>query len=99
MPSCARRLQEIAEEIAIAEKLRASMERHFGRVVGDDAAGVDDDPLRVGALPLLAPPADVVARGVELGDVGLHPPQRAAIPGLRGVAADLAIQRLASWQQ
>ena len=32
----------------------------------------------------VAPPRDVVARGIDLRDVRLHPAQGAAIPGLRG---------------
>ena len=87
-PVLPRGLQQLAEEIAIAKKLRAAMKRHLGRVVGDDAAGIDDDALRVGALPVLAPPRDVVARDVELGDVGLHPSDVRRYHGCESLAVE-----------
>jgi len=76
-------VHEFAEEIAIAQELRAMVQRELARVVGDDAAGVDDDGLDLGPLPVGAPPADVVADGIFLGDVGLAPAVGAAVPGNR----------------
>ena len=55
----------------------------LARVVGDDAAGVDDHGLDLRALPLRAPPGDVVADGILLRDVGLAPEVGAAIPRQR----------------
>src|SRR5258708_24775143 len=56
------------------------VKREFARVVGNDAAGVEDDALDQGALPELAPPGDVIADGIVLGDVGLAPAGDAAVP-------------------
>ncbi len=45
-----------------------------------NAAGVDDDALGVGAVPVLSPPADVISGRVEFRDVRLHPSERATEP-------------------
>ena len=74
-------LREFAVEIASLEELGAVMERELARVVGDDAAGIDDDALDARALPIVAPPGDVVVVGIALGDVGLAPAADAAVPG------------------
>jgi hypothetical protein len=50
-------LQELAEEVALAQELRAAVQRHVGGVVGHDAAGVDDDALGSRPFPMPAPPA------------------------------------------
>jgi hypothetical protein len=78
-----RRVRQLAEQIASAEKLRLVVQRKPARIVGDDAAGVDDDRLHRRALPLPAPPRDVVADRIFLGDVRLSPAEGAAIPGER----------------
>src|SRR6185436_2605374 len=82
-PVVVRRPGQLAEEIASAEELGAMVQREPARVVGDDAAGVDDDGLDLGPLPVGAPPADVVADGIFLGDVGLAPAVGTAVPGNR----------------
>ena len=82
-PVVVRRLRQLAEEVAAVEELRAMVQRELARVVGDDAAGVDDDGLDLRALPVRAPPGDVVADGILLGDVGLAPEIGAAIPRQR----------------
>src|SRR4029450_1391525 len=69
------------KQIAIAEELGAMMERKLAGVVGDDAAGVDDDRLHLRALTVTPPPVDVVADRILFGDVGLTPEIRAAVPG------------------
>ena len=40
---------QLAEEIPVPEELRSAVERHLGRIEGDDAACVDDDPLAPGS--------------------------------------------------
>ena len=84
IPSCRATSQQLAEEIAIAEKLGPAVKWNLCRIIRNDAARVDDDALGVGALPLFAPPGDVVAGHVDFGDVRLHPADGAAEPGLRG---------------
>ncbi len=76
---------EFAEEVAVGELGRAVVEGEFGGVVGDDSAGVDDDALRAGALPVLPPPGDVVGGAVGFGDVGLSPAEGALMPGELGI--------------
>ena len=82
-----RGLGQFAEEVAIAQKLRAVVQRVLAGIVGDDAAGVDDDALHLGLLPVAAPPGDVVADRVALGDVGLSPAVAAAVPGESGLGS------------
>ena len=74
-------VKEFAEEIAITKKLRAPVQRIFAGIISDDAASVDDDALDACALPIIAPPWDIIAGNVEFGDVGLAPAQAAAVPG------------------
>jgi len=57
------------------------VEGKFGGIVGDDAAGVDDDAVDFGAFPVFAPQGDVVANNVVFSDVGLAPANGAAVPG------------------
>ena len=75
-----RGLRQVAKEVATAEELRAVLQREPAWVVGDDAPGVDDQGLDLGALPVTAPPGDVVALGVLFGDVRLAPEIRAPVP-------------------
>ena len=79
-----RGLGQFAEQIAPVEELRAVLQRELAGIVGHDAAGVDDDAFHRGALPIVAPPGDVVLHGVDLGDVGLSPAIRAQVPRLGG---------------
>ena len=44
---------EFAEQVASTQVLGRPVQRHAAGIVGHDAAGVDDDALRVGALPIL----------------------------------------------
>ena len=57
------------------------LQRELTRIVRNNSAGIDDDALNFGTLPVFAPPADVIARRVGFGDVGLPPPEHAAVPG------------------
>ena len=76
---------DVAEEIAVIEVLGLVLERELGGVVGDDAAGVDDDALHARAAPVIEPEGEVVSGRVDLGDVGLAPAEGAAIPRLSHV--------------
>ena len=69
------------------------VQRELARVVGDDAAGVDDDALNFGALPVVAPPGDVVLVRILLGDVGLSPAVGAPVPRLLAAGRVLAQSR------
>src|SRR2546423_8139894 len=60
------------------------VQRKLARIVGDDAAGIDDDAVEGRALPIFTPPGDVVTGGIAFGDVGLSPSCSAAVPGDRG---------------
>ncbi len=73
-------LNDLAEEVAVAEVLGAGVELQGGGVVGDDPAGVDDDPLDAGVAPVLAPPGAVVTGRIEFGEVGLTPAYGVAVP-------------------
>ena len=77
------RLGQLAVEIAVPQGLRSMVERELAGVVGHDAAGVEDHPLDPRVSPVAPPPRDVVARRVDLGDIGLAPAQGSAIPGGR----------------
>ena len=78
------RTSQLAVEVAVAQRRRTIVQRELARVVGDDAAGIDDDALDLRPLPVLPPPGDVVAGRVDLGDVRLRPAVRAPIPRDRG---------------
>ena len=95
-PVVVRRLRQLAEEVAAVEELRPMVQRELARVVGDDAAGVDDNGLDLRALPLRAPPGDVVADWILLRDVGLAPEVGAAIPGAS--APERALIGIRSWR-
>ena len=84
-PVLAGRRGHLAEQVAVAQVRRAPVEAESAGVVGHDAAGVDDDALHAGALPVLHPPPRIVAPGggVDLPDVGLAPAHDAPVPGLR----------------
>jgi hypothetical protein len=79
-----RSLRQFTEQISSVQKLRAMVQRELAWVIRDDASGVDDNGLHVCALPVLAPPADVVSNGILFRDVGLAPPVGAPVPGQRG---------------
>ena len=64
------------------------MEGKLAGVVGDNAAGIDNESLHLGALPLLPPPGDVVANRVLLGDVRLTPTDGAPVPGERQIIGE-----------
>ena len=66
-------------EFVIANVENAAEGAGLNPKVGDEilAAGVDDDALGVGALPVLAPPGNVVACGIDFRDVRLAPAERA----------------------
>jgi hypothetical protein len=76
----ARHRHDLAVQVAIAQRLGAAVQRVATGVVGDDAAGVDDNALHACAPPMLAPPSRVVAGRVDLGEVGLRPTVRAPVP-------------------
>ena len=80
-PIAASSVKEFAKEIPISKKLRAPVQGIFGGIVSNDAAGIDDDALDACALPIIAPPWDIIAGNVEFGDVGLSPAQATAVPG------------------
>ena len=79
-----RRAHHIAVEVAIAERDGAVMQRELGRIIGDDAAGIDDDALHARPAPMLAPPGVIVARGIDLDEVRLAPAQGRAVPRFGG---------------
>src|SRR5690606_9221259 len=54
----------------------------FRGVIGDDAAGVDDDALHAGFAPMVPPPGGVIAFGIALHQIGLPPAQRRLVPRL-----------------
>ena len=56
------------------------MQRKLAGIIGNNAAGIDDDALNLRAFPVLPPPGDVVSLRVNLRDVRLSPAQGAAIP-------------------
>ena len=66
-------LSQLAVEIAVPQTLRSMVKRELAGVVGHDAARVEDDPLHSCFSPVAPPPHDVVARRVDLGDIGLPP--------------------------
>ncbi len=72
---------QLPEQVASIQKPRPVLQRVLAGVVGDNAAGIDDHGLNLCALPVLAPPGDVVAHRVLFGDVGLAPSIGAPIPG------------------
>ena len=74
---------ELAVKIAVTELRRAVVERELGGIVSEYSAGVDDDGLNLGALPVLPPPGDVVVGAVGFGDVGLPEAIGALVPGNR----------------
>src|ERR1039458_1604998 len=71
---------EFAVKIAVTERGGAIMQRKLAGIIGNNAAGIDDDALNLRALPVLPPPGDVVSLRVNLRDVRLPPAQGAAIP-------------------
>ena len=77
-----RGLRHFAVEIAAVQKLRPILQRKFTRIVRHDAAGVDDHALHLGALPIVAPPRDVVLHRIQLREVGLPPTVGAQVPRL-----------------
>jgi len=79
-PVIVRGAAELAELVASTQVLGLAVQRHAARVVGYEATGIDDYALGVGLFPVLAPPGDVVARGVNLRDVRLAPAENAAVP-------------------
>src|ERR1039458_5529878 len=76
----ARGAGEFAVKIAVTERDGAIMQRKLAGIIGNNAAGIDDDALNLRALPVLPPPGDVVSLRVNLCDVRLSPAQGAAIP-------------------
>src|ERR1051326_3562219 len=56
------------------------MKWKFARIIGYDAAGIDDYALHAGALPIFAPPRDVIAGRGALCNICLAPAIDAAIP-------------------
>src|SRR5207302_10541342 len=54
-PVLARGRHDLAIEVAIAEGVRPVMQRVLTRVIGDDAASVDDDALDARPSPMLPP--------------------------------------------
>src|ERR1039458_1343181 len=74
------RAGEFAVKIAVTERGGAIMQRKLAGIIGNNAAGIDDDALNLRALPVLPPPGDVVSLRVNLCDVRLSPAQGAAIP-------------------
>ena len=83
-PVGVRGLAQLAEQIAVAQEPGAALEGNLRRIERHDAAGVGHDALRAGALPLLAPPRDIIAGRIELRDVGQHPARRPPVPRARG---------------
>ena len=81
-------------QIAALQKLRLVLQRKAAGVVRHDSAGIDDDALNVRGLPILAPPRDVIADRILLGDVGLSPaigtPEPGSLAGGRGVGVLVA---------
>ena len=78
------RTGQFAVKVAVAQRRRTVLQRELAGIVGDDAAGIDDDALHLRPFPVLPPPGDVVARRVDLGDVRLPPAVRPPIPRDRG---------------
>ena len=75
-------LREIAVQVPPIQELRAMMQREFAGIVSYDAAGVNDDALYFGALPVLPPPRDIILIRILFRDVGLSPAISPQIPRL-----------------
>src|SRR5262249_49273728 len=71
---------EFAVKVAVSQKLRTMMKWNLAWVIGDNAASVYNYALYRCAFPELPPPRNVVADRIALGDIGLSPPDCAAIP-------------------
>ena len=84
-----RRGGQFAVEVAIAQELGTAVQRILAGVVGDDAAGVDDDALNSGPLPIVAPERDVVPLRVALSDVSLPPTQGSPEPRLPALGCSI----------
>jgi len=72
-PVLMRSAAQLAEQVTPVKVFCLAMKGHLTGVIGNDTTSVDDDPLDVGALPVTAPPSDVIALRVNLGDIGLPP--------------------------
>ena len=72
---------QLAVEVPVAQGLCSMVERELAGVVGHDPARIENHPLDPRVPPVTPPPCDVVARRVDLGDIGLTPAQGSAIPG------------------
>src|SRR6476469_7691804 len=77
----ARSMGQLSKEVASIEEFCLVLQRELTWIVRNNSAGVDDDALNFGTLPVLAPPGDVIPRRVGFGDVGLSPPEHTLIPG------------------
>jgi hypothetical protein len=64
---------ELAIQIAPVEELRPMVQWELAGIVNYDTAGVNDDALYARALPILAPPRDVISHRIAFRDVGLSP--------------------------
>ena len=66
--------EHLAEGVAIAEKLAAVMQRHFGGIKGHASAGAQAHGIGVDALEIVEPEAGIVAARIVLDESQLHPP-------------------------
>lgn len=76
-----RGLGNFAVKVAPAQGLGLVVQRKFAGIIGEDPARVDNYALRLGSLPMLPPPLDVVVSRIDFGDVRLAPTISTAIPG------------------
>ncbi len=76
-------LSQFAVEVPVPQSLGSMVQWKLAGVVGDNTARIENDPLHPRFSPVAPPPRDVVARGIDLGDVGLPPAQSSTIPGDR----------------
>ena len=77
---------ERAERIRLTEPRAAMVQRHLGRVVGDDAAGAERGGVGVEAAEVVEPELRVEAAGVVLDERELHPAHRPIEPARQQLA-------------
>ena len=83
-PHRAAAANQLAERIAGAEPGAAVMERHVGRVVGDDAAGAEAGSVGMDAAEVVEPEGEIDAAGIVLHEHQLRPAHRLVAPRRRG---------------
>src|SRR2546421_2415235 len=72
-------------KIAVPEKPCAMVQWELARIIRNDASGVYDHALHRRTFPEFPPPFDVISSGIAFRDIGLAPPDGAAIPRCRSI--------------